>query len=137
MRARALPSCTASREFLFVADVQQHATHFSLMRNVGGAELGDHREVERRGGVVPPNGRPDLRIVESDVNSLLILPEGQGVSAVDSLIFQALTPRVPDPRELVSARQAILASAGIGSPGFPLAVLWPRNWRPPPTHTPV
>jgi acyl-CoA synthetase (NDP forming) len=33
--------------------------------------------------------RPDLRIVEAEVNPLLILPEGQGVTAVDSLIFQA------------------------------------------------
>lgn len=33
--------------------------------------------------------RPDLRIVEAEVNPLLILPEGQGVTAVDALIFQA------------------------------------------------
>ncbi|MDP3626456.1 MAG: acetate--CoA ligase family protein [Hydrogenophaga sp.] len=33
--------------------------------------------------------RPDLRIVEAEVNPLLVLPEGQGVSAVDALVFQA------------------------------------------------
>lgn len=33
--------------------------------------------------------QPGLRIVEAEVNPLLILPEGQGVTAVDALIFQA------------------------------------------------
>ncbi|NMM78473.1 acetate--CoA ligase family protein [Acidovorax sp. SRB_24] len=33
--------------------------------------------------------KPELRIVEAEVNPLLILPEGQGVTAVDALIFQA------------------------------------------------
>lgn len=32
--------------------------------------------------------KPDLRVVEAEVNPLLILPEGQGVMAVDALIFQ-------------------------------------------------
>ena len=33
--------------------------------------------------------QPGLRVVEAEVNPLLILPEGQGVTAVDALIFQA------------------------------------------------
>lgn len=33
--------------------------------------------------------RPELGITEAEVNPLLILPEGQGVMAVDALIFQA------------------------------------------------
>lgn len=33
--------------------------------------------------------KPELRIVEAEVNPLLILPEGQGVMAVDALIVQA------------------------------------------------
>lgn len=33
--------------------------------------------------------KPELHIAEAEVNPLLILPEGQGVTAVDALIFQA------------------------------------------------
>lgn len=33
--------------------------------------------------------RPELRVVEAEVNPLLVLPEGQGVSAVDALIYTA------------------------------------------------
>lgn len=33
--------------------------------------------------------QPALRVVEAEVNPLLILPEGQGVTAVDALIYQA------------------------------------------------
>lgn len=33
--------------------------------------------------------QPELRVVEAEVNPLLILPEGQGVTAVDALIFLA------------------------------------------------
>lgn len=32
--------------------------------------------------------RPELRVAEAEVNPLLILPEGQGVTAVDALVFQ-------------------------------------------------
>ncbi|GAD20506.1 acetate--CoA ligase family protein [Acidovorax sp. MR-S7] len=32
--------------------------------------------------------KPEMRIVEAEVNPLLILPEGQGVMAVDALVFQ-------------------------------------------------
>lgn len=33
--------------------------------------------------------RPELRIAEAEVNPLLVLPEGQGVRAVDALVLQA------------------------------------------------
>lgn len=33
--------------------------------------------------------RPELRVVEAEVNPLLVLPQGEGVSAVDALILQA------------------------------------------------
>lgn len=33
--------------------------------------------------------KPELRIAEAEVNPLLILPEGQGITAVDALILQA------------------------------------------------
>lgn len=33
--------------------------------------------------------RPDLRVLEAEVNPLLVLPEGQGVAAVDALVYQA------------------------------------------------
>ena len=32
--------------------------------------------------------KPELRVAEAEVNPLLILPEGQGVTAVDALVFQ-------------------------------------------------
>ena len=32
--------------------------------------------------------KPELRVLEAEVNPLLILPEGQGVTAVDALVFQ-------------------------------------------------
>lgn len=34
--------------------------------------------------------RPELRVAEAEVNPLLIMPEGQGVTAVDALVFQQL-----------------------------------------------
>lgn len=33
--------------------------------------------------------RPDLRVHEAEVNPLLVMPQGQGVAAVDALVFQA------------------------------------------------
>jgi succinyl-CoA synthetase beta subunit len=32
--------------------------------------------------------KPELGIAEAEVNPLLVLPEGQGVVAVDALVFQ-------------------------------------------------
>lgn len=32
--------------------------------------------------------KPELRVAEAEINPLLILPEGQGVTAVDALVFQ-------------------------------------------------
>lgn len=33
--------------------------------------------------------RPQLRVVEAEVNPLMVLPEGQGVLAVDDLVLQS------------------------------------------------
>jgi hypothetical protein len=33
--------------------------------------------------------RPELGIVEAEVNPMMVMPEGQGVLAVDALVLQA------------------------------------------------
>jgi succinyl-CoA synthetase beta subunit len=33
--------------------------------------------------------RPDLKVAEAEINPLMVMPEGQGVLAVDALVLQA------------------------------------------------
>ncbi|THT96299.1 acetate--CoA ligase family protein [Lampropedia puyangensis] len=64
----------------------------TILRGARGSQPGDLEALAQAVSALSQLAvRPDLQVLEAEVNPLLVLPQGQGVLAVDALVLQAST----------------------------------------------